>query len=131
MKKLEHHEQAAYFDWVKLKANTDDRYKCIYAIPNGAYLQGDATRRAIQMNKLKREGLKKGMLDICIPYPIPHPEEGFIFPGAYIEMKVDKNKPSEEQKEVIRLLKQFGYVVGLCYNFEEAKDFTLSYFNTK
>lgn len=130
-KPTEHQEQAAYFDFVRWQAVVDHRYTQIYAVPNGAVLAGDAKQRARQMNKLKKEGLRKGQLDINIDVPIPHPVEGFIFPGAKIEMKVGDNKPTKEQAQIIVEHRRYGYLVAICYNAAAAIAFTKQYMGIK
>lgn len=127
-KGTEHQEQCAYFDWVRLKAQSDYRYNLIWAIPNGAKLGRDPRLAAIQMHKLKAEGFKNGVPDIIIAYPIPQ-EQGFASPGAFIEMKVGRNKPSPEQVKLIRELRDVGYLIAVCYNSLEAISFTVKYFN--
>ena len=131
MKKSEHQEQVAYFDWVRLKANSDFRYELIFAIPNGAKYGSDIKLRMIQAKKMKAEGLISGVPDIFIAYPVSLPDEGYIFPGAFIEMKVGKNKTSDNQKLMIENLRNVGYQVAISYNAEEAREFTQSYFSTK
>jgi hypothetical protein len=43
--------------------------------------------------------------------------------GLFIEMKREtKSKVSDNQKEVIALLKSQGYAVEICYGFQEAVD---------
>ena len=44
---------------------------------------------------LKKEGVKRGVPDICLPVSRGK------YHGLYIEMKAGKNKPSKEQKEWI------------------------------
>ncbi len=36
-------------------------------------------------------------------------------------MKVDDNKPSDDQKEWLSLLNKNGYLAVVCYGFNEAK----------
>jgi len=76
-----------------------------YAIPNG----GVRTEGARE--KLKREGLLKGVPDLCFPEL-----------NLYIEMKRTKGGSlSPFQKDVIARLKKIGCRVEVCHGFEEAK----------
>lgn len=52
-----------------------------YMVPNGTHLSGTGKRRAIQMANLKSQGLRTGISDLVIAYPV----HGYH--GAYIEMK--------------------------------------------
>lgn len=65
---------------------------------------------------MRSEGLKKGMLDICLPVG----RGGFY--ALYIEMKYGKNKLTKEQREWVRLLSEEGNLVRVCYDWEEAKN---------
>ena len=40
--------------------------------------------------------------------------------GLYIELKIIGNRPSKEQKEWLKLLKEQGYRAVVCYGSEEA-----------
>lgn len=112
----EHDEQCAYFDWIDIKSKTDERYLNIYAIPNGGH------RHKAVAAKLKKEGVRAGVLDINIDWP----SNGFH--GLRIEMKFGKNKPTDNQKEWISLYKKAGYDTAVCYSWIEAKEKTESYF---
>ena len=64
-----------------------DSYYC--SIPNGSVLAGNPTRRAMQMNKLKKTGLKLGAPDLFIL------ARGRFFA---IEVKSDTGKLSDNQR---------------------------------
>ncbi len=99
--------------------------KWIYAIPNG----GD--RHKAVAGKLKAEGVKAGVPDLCLPYPITtHPKALFdfqtdavkIFHGLYIEMKSKdtRGRVSPDQKEWLDYLESVGYKVKVAWNADEA-----------
>lgn len=114
-KTTEHAEQAAVIAWWGLacKAYKLPAY-ALFAIPNGAVLAGDAGRRAMQMSRLKGEGLRVGMLDLMLAVPSGSDS------GLFIEMKIKPNKPSDEQIEIGDFLESRGYAVGVCYSAVEA-----------
>ena len=58
----EHHEQCALFAWLRLQWPDLDRVS--FAIPNGGH------RHKAVAGKLKAEGVKAGVPDIFIAYPI-------------------------------------------------------------
>lgn len=97
-------EQAALFRW----AAYIPELKYMYAVPNGG------KRQAREAANLKRQGVKAGVPDICLPLPKGK------YHGLYIEMKVGKNKPSDKQKEYIEYLSSVGYATCVCYGFDEA-----------
>lgn len=115
----EHAEQCAVIAWwyytghKRYNAHIND----LFAIPNG----GD--RNLIVAVKLKAEGVRKGVLDLflMIPCGIKH--------GLFIEMKYDKNKPSDEQKEFITRAEARGYATAVCWTAEEAVKVIEGYLN--
>jgi len=128
---LEHHEQAAYFDWT-LKTNTLDRWPELilaFAIPNGGGRpgqtrtdkKGKVVRFSLEAQKMKREGVKPGVPDIMVPVA----SGGFH--GLYIEMKVKGNKPTPDQVWWHEQLAAQGYAVFVCYSYPEARAVTERY----
>jgi hypothetical protein len=62
---------------------------------------------------LKAEGVVAGVPDLMVADPRGQ------FAGLFIEMKVKPNRPSKEQKEIIKQLEAAGYKVAVCYCFED------------
>lgn len=115
----EHDEQVALFNWAMLQAGKYPELDLLFAIPNGSY------KSITQAMKFKREGLKPGVPDVCLPVA----RNGYH--GLYIEMKYGKNKLSDKQIWWRNELKKQGYLVWLSYRFEDAKDIILAYLNGK
>jgi hypothetical protein len=101
-------EQQALFEWAEFAAKKTPELKLLFAVPNGG--KRDKVTGAI----LKREGVKSGVPDICLPVS----RDGFH--GLYIEMKVGKNKPTEKQLWWMGQLQKQGYMVEVCYSWGEA-----------
>lgn len=112
----EHELQSLYFEWVDIKAISDERYLNIYAVPNGGH------RHKAVAAKLKKEGLRPGVLDCNIDWP----SNGFN--GLRIEMKIKPNKPTDNQKVWIKRYNNAGYRTEVCYSFDEAVKVTEDYF---
>jgi len=87
----------------------------LHHIPNGG------KRDKITAYRLKREGVKSGVPDICLPVSRGK------YNGLYIELKAGKNKPTENQEFWIAELKKQGYLVEVCYDWAKAKDLILKY----
>ena len=87
----------------------------MYHIPN------EGKRSAATGARLKAEGLKAGVPDVCLPTA----HGGYI--GLYIEMKVKPNKPTENQKQWLRDLRKAGHMTAVCYTWEEAKNLIEEY----
>jgi len=91
-----------------------------YATPNGG------NRNIVTAVKLKREGVKAGVPDIFIPVPVGG------YHGLYIEMKrVGGRKPTGDQKDVIMDLEGQGFLVAVCYGWQEAVNVVEGYVDGK
>jgi len=119
--------QASFIVWLNLQypevaeycfafANGGNRPKTTYTTRSGM-LKSFCPSGA----KLKREGVKKGLPDVGIFWPVPSCH------GLFIEFKAKRGKPSKEQEKVIQALKDKGYFVAVCYNLEEAIQVTVAY----
>lgn len=102
----------------------------MFAIPNGAYLQGDSKQRAIQAGRLKRAGMKTGASDICIDYPRISESGLMVHPGCYIELKRPREQfasssalsrcVSADQDAFLRLRRILGYYTAVAFGWQEA-----------
>jgi hypothetical protein len=106
----EHSEQASLVSWANTLESDLPGLALLYAIPNGG-------RRDIRTAiKLKAEGVKAGVPDLCLPVA----RGGYH--GAYIEMKFGKNQTSPEQKKWIADLRTEGHFVTVCWGWQDAAD---------
>lgn len=126
----EHQEQALLFSWAAMHERQYPALKLMYAVPNGAFMGGDTPQakiRGIQrFNKLKSEGLKQGIPDICLPCA----RQGYH--GLYIEMKRAKGGSlSPQQKEILAALNTEGYKAVVCRGFDEAREVIEEYLSIK
>lgn len=83
-------------------------------VPNGAVLAGDAKKRAIQMNALKRDGLCVGFPDLLAFAP-----KGEI---GFIEVKVEGNKLSPAQEDCHEWLICLGHKVSVCRSIADVEE---------
>lgn len=104
----EHDEQCAVFDWVRAKAAHDERYKMVYAVPNGG------SRHPAEAARMKRAGIKAGVSDIAVDIP------SGPYHGLKIEMKVTGNRVTPVQADYLRLAAKYGYKTAVCWNADEA-----------
>ena len=114
-KQREEHEQIALFTWAAIHEDRYPELALIHHIPNGG------KRTKTEAAQFKRAGVKAGIPDIFLPAAR---EE---YHGLYIEMKVGKNEPTEEQCKMIRKLNDQYYCTVICYSVEEAVDVIESY----
>lgn len=108
-------EQTALFNWAFLSRGKYPELDLLYHIPNGG------SRNRLEAANLKRQGVKAGVPDICLPVA----RGGFH--GLYIEMKAGKNKTTDKQNKWLAALNAQGYCTAVCYNWQEAKELLENY----
>ena len=108
-------EQATLFDWAALHYKKYPELELLYHIPNGG------SRNKIEAANLKRQGVKAGVPDLCLPVA-----KG-SYHGLYIELKAHQNTPSEKQSEWISRLSNQGYYACVCWGWAQAADIIQSY----
>lgn len=120
--------QAALFNW--LLKQYPEEYNIIFAIPNGG------KRDIREAARLKRQGVKAGVPDICVPIPKIYFErvsedsqlaEQKIIPALFIELKVRGRKETKLQVQMRERLVARGYAVAVCNGWEEAAHYLKSY----
>lgn len=79
-----------------------------YSIPN------EGKRSVYYAQKLKRQGLRAGVPDLCIPVA----RGGYH--SLYIEMKAKGGKVTPKQREWIDVLRGQGMCAFVCYGAESA-----------
>lgn len=77
-------------------------------IPNGGY------RTPAEAAHFKRLGVKAGVPDLLLPYPVGDHH------GLWIELKSLSGKPSQAQREWILWLRDQGYCAYICRGAEAA-----------
>lgn len=103
----EHWEQVQLFAWAAYRRDLD----LMYAIPNGGHRD---IRVAV---KLKAEGVKAGVPDICLPVARGGKH------GLYIELKRRKyGRLDSDQAKWLEALMREGYACAVCFGWEEARD---------
>ncbi len=114
----EHSEQTIIITWARRWEHLYPDLRLLFAIPNGAALAGRTDRRgrrySPQASKLKAEGLRPGIPDLCLPVA----RQGFH--GMFVELKFGKNKPTKEQVQLVDALGEQGYYAAVCWGAEEA-----------
>lgn len=94
----------------------------IFHIANGG------SRNRVEAINLKRSGVRAGVSDYFLPYPI----NGFH--GLWIELKRRdkiKSKPTKEQSKWLDSMKKLGYAASIAYGWEEAKEIILKYLHAR
>ena len=111
----EAYEQELLFQWAELQAHKYPSLRMMYHIPNGG------SRNKLEAYNLKKQGVKAGVPDICLPYPCGG------YHSLYIELKYGKNKPTPEQTAWLTALSALGHKTAVCYGWESASKVIINY----
>lgn len=115
----ESQEQQALFRWAAYNRGRHPELRLMYHIPN------EGKRPTPTGARMRSEGLRKGVPDICLPVPRGP------YHGLYIEMKrVKGSRVSNEQKQWLRDLTDQGYMAVICNGFEAARGVISNYLDT-
>jgi len=101
-------EQAIFFNWVRYRALTDERFDLIWHTPNGG------SRHPAEARRLKEVGVQAGVPDVFCAIPTT------AHPGMFLEFKYGKGRLGENQVHYLRLLRQQGYKCEVVYSHTEA-----------
>ena len=104
----EHDEQALVIARAEALAPSVPALRLLFAVPNGGH------RHKATAGKLKAEGVRKGVPDMCLPVAYGG------FHGLYIELKAQGGRASDEQREWIAALQAQGYRAEVCVGAEAA-----------
>jgi len=110
----EHDQQCSIFRWAKLMEYPG--LALLYAIPNGGF------RHKATAKRLKDEGVKAGVPDICLPVACG----GYY--GLYIELKKKSNNfVTVNQEEWLERLRGQNYYAVVCRGEDSAKQTIIGY----
>jgi hypothetical protein len=126
----EHNEQATFFDWLLTFKEEEhpEVHPLFFSVPNGTHLAGNQKQRAMQMNKLKREGLTPGVADTLFLSG----RGGYL--GLALEFKTPDRKAekdgglSENQLEFLRSARMEGFKAEVAYGAEDGIRIVENYF---
>lgn len=109
-------EQRALFRWAAYETGRYPELALLYHIPN------EGKRSAVTGARMREEGLRKGVPDICLPVARGP------YHALYIEMKRTRgSRVSDEQRGWLNGLTRAGNRAVICKGWEAAKDELLNY----
>ena len=117
MKQYEADEQKKLFHWADFMKTEYPELDMMFHIPNGG------SRNKLEAANLKKQGVRAGVPDICLPVA----RGGYH--GLFIELKFGKNKTTANQDKWLAKLNEKGYAVAVCYGCKKAQDKILKYLN--
>lgn len=125
LKISEHDHQVQVAGWCEIMGKGKyPMLKWIYAVPNGARVAWKTAK------KLKAEGMKAGVPDLCLPWPVlPFDRTIGWYHGLYIEMKTKGGRLSADQKDWLEYLHGVGYKAVTAWSADEAIEAIEEYLN--
>ena len=111
----EGNEQEALFAWALYAAGTMPELGLMFHVPNGG------SRNRIEAAKLKRQGVRAGVPDICLPVA----RGGFH--GLFVELKYGRNKATDRQTAWLDALRSQGYLAVECVGWDTAREVITKY----
>ena len=121
---LEREEQAAVIAWagfVTVEGIEGTLADYLVASLNGATLGGDARLRALQVARLKRQGMKPGTSDLFVMIPRGR------FAGLWVEMKRHGGKATDEQTKFIERARAVGDDAQVAEGADNATEIIRAY----
>lgn len=112
-------EQRSLFLWAEMAAGKYPVLKLLFHVPN------EGKRSQWTGARMRSEGLKSGVPDLCLPVA----RSGYH--GLYIELKAGKNKPTDNQLAWLEALEAQGYKTAVCYGWEAAKNVIEAYLKAR
>lgn len=117
MKRGEDTEQIKVMRWAAGAECRHPELRWLYHVPNGG------SRDSAEAIKLKNMGVKRGVSDLCLPFPHGR------YHGLYIEMKYGRNRTTKEQAEFLRDMCDAGHCVAVCHDAQSAAGLIEQYIN--
>ncbi len=112
----EHDEQCALFAWAERQSAAIPELALLFAVPNGG------ARNIVTAARLKEEGVKPGVPDLCLPVA----RQGCH--GLFIELKKRQGgRLSHAQRVWLAWLEGQGYRAVCCHGWEQARLVLLAY----
>lgn len=103
-------EQEALFAWAEWQLGKHPELALLHHIPNGG------SRRPAEARRLKAQGVKPGVPDLCLPVA----RGGYH--GLYIELKRSRGgRLGESQRKWLASLAEAGYLAVVARGHEEAE----------
>ncbi len=105
----ESEEQQALFRWAAYESGAHPELALLYHIPN------EGQRSRAMGARLRAEGLKRGVPDLCLPVPRGK------WHGLYIELKrLRGGRVSDDQQRWLDALNKQGYFAVVCRGWQQA-----------
>ena len=111
----EHDMQVGLFQWAAYAGNQYPELALMFAVPNGGF------RHPSVAAKMKAEGVKPGVPDVCLPVPRGQ------FCGLWLELKKPGGYPTPAQTAWHKRLTEVGHRVEIVRSIADAIDVIVEY----
>ena len=108
--------------------NGDYRLDWLMAIPNAGHGARGSTG-AVRGARMRAEGLRAGVADVFLPYPVSTQIGDFV-PALWIEMKKRGGVVSAQQDLFLLQMGGRGYKTKVCYGYFEAVNVITEYLSS-
>lgn len=124
----------AFMEWCSMQSGVIPELKLIYHVANGGarpahYRFNNKTKKidriSVEGAKLKKMGVKPGVLDYHLP--VPRVFMGVWKVSLWIEFKCKNGKLTDEQRDFAAAMEQQGHLVVVCFDWEDAKRLVVEY----
>jgi hypothetical protein len=113
----EHTEQSMVIYWAERHADEYPELRWLHSSLNGIFIPASKATRSRIINRMKAEGMKRGIPDLFLPVA-RHGKH-----GIYLELKRnDGGVLSNEQKEFLAFADEQGYHAVVCNGCDEATE---------
>ena len=113
----ESEEQEILIKWAEKVKAVHPELERLMHIPNGG------SRHPAEAAHLKRMGVRAGVPDLFLPYPVGD------YHGLWIELKSAYGKPTAAQRDWIQWLREQGYCAYICRGADAAIWCIMAYLN--
>lgn len=107
--------QRLIFDWARWQQGKYPQLKAMYHAAN------EGKRSARAGAELKRQGMKPGVSDICLPYASGK------YNNLYVELKVGNNKATDNQLKFVDMINSIGGKAVVVYGREATIELITAY----
>lgn len=120
-RQLESKIQQACVSWFRMQPKYRALRRLLFAVPNGAFLQGNKVERAKRWKWLEKEGAVSGVADMILLVPSGD------YAGLCIEMKTPTGRQTDSQKAFGTDVERVGFAYVVCRSLDQFMELVTEY----
>lgn len=115
MRNIEHLEAVDLVNWWAIFSRTNGlEEELFFSIPNQG--RGGGWQQARRGAYMKAEGLRKGVADYMLAFPVGR------YHGMFLELKSEDGDVSKEQRDFLDKTTMRGYYSVACFGLDDARE---------